>query len=368
MIKIRFELRDNTDKNGLQRLRIVVNHKGKRKYIATAIKLPAKAWDQNKQKVRSAYPESNIINNVLQLKLNELYSTFAKNNLIEPSRNLEKELGRPSKDLSFREFVGTCMQEWTKKRARNTIKAYTSMSLKALEFDPQLTLSGITPDWLARYEAYSLKTINEAGALKRVAFISVIVKEAIRRGLITSDPFIIYRKPQKKNPQRDWLTSHELKNIEKVVEENGSQIIRNTGTWFLLACYTGLRYSDIESFDHDKNIRDGRLILYTQKTGVVVSIKITTRVNDLLSKSNQYGPVYSNQKVNQYLKAIATLAGLKKNLTFHMARHTFAVHCANKGISQEVTSKLLGHSDLKTTSIYYKITDLRIDAEMEKWE
>ncbi|MCR6720396.1 MAG: site-specific integrase [Chitinophagaceae bacterium] len=331
------------------------------------MKLPAEDWDQKLQKIKSSHPQHGVINNILRLKIAELNTKFAETELSKGKVDVAEALGREVKKITFREFATNCLEVWQRKFSVATMKAYRSMFLKAIEFDPKVHLEDITPEWLARYEAYSRESCNDAGALKRVAFISVVVKEGIRQGKIDRDPFVIYKKPPKKNPAREWLTSEELARVEKLVEKNKSDIIKRTGTWFLLACYTGLRYSDIETFNHKKAIRDGRLILYTQKTGEVVSIKITGKMKKYLELSAKVGAIYTNQKANQYLKAVAQLAGIDKKITFHMARHTFAVQCANRGISQEVTSKLLGHSDLKTTDIYYKITNLRIDQEMKKW-
>lgn len=116
----------------------------------------------------------------------------------------------------------------------------------------------------------------------------------------------------------------------------------------MFGCYTGLRYSDVAAFNPSM-IQDGRLILYTQKTGEVVSIKLTGKIKELIRVIKKQGTVYSNQKINQYLKAVAHLSGISKVITYHTARHTFAVNCANLGISQEVAAKLLGHTDLRIT-------------------
>jgi integrase/recombinase XerD len=82
---------------------------------------------------------------------------------------------------------------------------------------------------------------------------------------------------------------------------------------------------------------------------------------------NKLLPKISNQKVNSYLKVISDLAELKKTLTHHMARHTFATTiCLNNGMPMEDVSKLLGHSSLKTTAIYGRITQDRLQKSMEK--
>ena len=76
-------------------------------------------------------------------------------------------------------------------------------------------------------------------------------------------------------------------------------------------------------------------------------------------------PVVSNQNTNAYLKEIATLCGIEKNLTFHIARHNFATVFLELGISMESVKAMLGHSDITTTQIYGKITDKKLMEEMD---
>lgn len=357
---INFELRDRTDKHGLRQIRVVIQDRGKRVYIPLKVKVLADQWDSKAQKV-TRHPNEVLINNALRLKMAELQARSAV------SVSIDGITGRKVTKTDLYQFAGDCLSRWEKTKSINSIRAYRSMLKAALSFDRNVMIEEITPDWLSRYEDHCRDECGDGGTLKRIAFISVILKEAIRQGIIDRDPFLIYRKPPKKNPPKVWLTLDELLKIEKVARENGSEVVCKTAWWFLFACYTGLRYSDVAGFS-PSTVQDGRLILYTQKTGEIVSIRLTSKIKALIAKIKKQGTVYSNQKMNQYLKSVAHLAGVKKLLTFHTARHTFAVNCANLGISQEVTAKLLGHSDLRTTAIYYKIINSRIDQEMKKWE
>lgn len=77
-------------------------------------------------------------------------------------------------------------------------------------------------------------------------------------------------------------------------------------------------------------------------------------------------PVYSNQKLNAYLKEIANLCGIEKPLTFHIARHTFATTVTlTNGVPLETVSKLLGHTSIKTTQIYAKVIEKKVSDDMK---
>ena len=78
-------------------------------------------------------------------------------------------------------------------------------------------------------------------------------------------------------------------------------------------------------------------------------------------------PIYSNQKTNEYLKEIATSCGIDKDISFHMARHTFATLTLSKGVPIESVSRMLGHKNIKTTQIYARITNKKIEEDMAKF-
>lgn len=82
------------------------------------------------------------------------------------------------------------------------------------------------------------------------------------------------------------------------------------------------------------------------------------------TKDNRLLPVLSNQKINAYLKEIADLCGIKKRLSYHLARHTFATMLLSKGVPIESVSKMLGHTNIKTTQIYARITNKKIEQDM----
>jgi site-specific recombinase XerD len=126
----------------------------------------------------------------------------------------------------------------------------------------------------------------------------------------------------------------------------------------------------------DKNIRtsfDGNLWVMTkrQKTSVQSNIPLLDVAKQILEKyqgtlpNEMVLPVPSNQKMNAYLKEIGDICGIGKNLTFHLARHTFATTTTlAKGVPIETVSKMLGHTNIKTTQIYARITDGKIGHDM----
>lgn len=143
-----------------------------------------------------------------------------------------------------------------------------------------------------------------------------------------------------------------------------------------LCCFTGLAYIDVKNLTED-NLRtgfDGKLWIMThrQKTDTNVNVPLLDIPLKILAKyknnlpNKVLLPVLSNQKMNSYLKEIGDLCGIDKNLTFHLARHTFATTITlAKGVPIETVSKMLGHTNIQTTQIYARITNSKISNDME---
>ncbi len=149
---------------------------------------------------------------------------------------------------------------------------------------------------------------------------------------------------------------------------------------FLFCCYTGLAYADIKKLKRSEVVVgiDGDQWIHTarQKTDVPTRIPILSSAMKLIEKYSQHPaciaknilmPVLSNQKMNAYLKEIADICEIQKELTFHIARHTFATTVTlSNGVPIETVSKMLGHKSLRTTQLYAKVLDLKVSADMQR--
>jgi len=148
---------------------------------------------------------------------------------------------------------------------------------------------------------------------------------------------------------------------------------------FIFCCYTGLAYIDVKQLKRSEIIKgiDGQQWIFTtrQKTDTASRIPLLTQALEIIKKYENHPecadqdkvlPVLSNQKMNSYLKEIADVCGISKELTFHIARHTFAtsVTLAN-GVSIESVSKMLGHKNMRTTQHYAKILDSKVSEDMQ---
>ena len=212
---------------------------------------------------------------------------------------------------------------------------------------------------------------------KSLSFLRTVCNLAKREGILQKNPFDGF-KIRKYEGYREYLNDDELKRLIKLHNEDAHLITKNEHhclTYFLLACFTGLRYSDIRKLKKQQII-DNYIILEQQKTKRIVKIPLNEYAKKIIFNIPGFKDIlpqipilrtFTNQATNRILKRIAITAQIKKNLTFHVARHTFATISINLNIPLEVIRELMGHRDIKTTLIYAKILDSTKEREIAKW-
>ena len=147
----------------------------------------------------------------------------------------------------------------------------------------------------------------------------------------------------------------------------------------LFSCYSGLTYIELKELTTDNLVKgmDGKDWIYTkrEKTQQSVKVPLLNPAKEIIEKykehrleeANEVFPVISNQKINRYLKEIIQSIGIRKKITFHSARHTFAtVVTLSNGVPIETVSKLLGHTKLSTTQIYARVLESKLSSDISK--
>ena len=179
------------------------------------------------------------------------------------------------------------------------------------------------------------------------------------------------RKKRKRVSFRNELTTMELQEFQQ-------ERLERVRDLFVFSCYTGISYIDIMNLTEDNILLgiDGSNWIFThrQKTKIKIKIPLLGKAQELVSKyenhpmtvvSGTLFPKITNEKLNAYLKDVAFVCGIKKNLTFHMARHTFATTITlSNGVPIETVSKLLGHTKISTTQIYAKVIERKVSEDM----
>ena len=238
-----------------------------------------------------------------------------------------------------------------------------------------ISLKEIKPIFIWDFEIYLMTNgkCQTNTTAKFMQYFKRIILLARNNGLIAIDPFANYKTHLTK-VDRGYLTQV---NVEKILKKEfvikRLELVRDI---FIFSCFTGLSYIDVKNLTN-KEIRtsfDNNLWIMTkrQKTKVDSNILLLDVPKMILEKykgksvNDHVLPILSNQKMNAYLKEIGDLCEIDKELTFHLARHTFATTITlAKGVPIETVSKMLGHTNIRTTQIYARITDSKISNDMQ---
>ena len=211
---------------------------------------------------------------------------------------------------------------------------------------------------------------------KYIKNLKKIIGECVIKGWLDKNPFVGF-KVKHIDPKIPHLTIHELSLL--AAKEFTNERLSLVKDLFLFSCYTGFAYADATKLNIE-NIHIGIdnnkwIVKNREKTDFPSRVPLLPTALGILEKykdhpavcnSGKLLPTLSNQKVNAYLKEIADLCGINKEITFHVARHTFATTITlSNGVPIETVSKMLGHKKLQTTQIYAKVLDIKISSDMQ---
>ncbi len=371
-------------------MRITVNGIGQETSLKRSI-LPH-LWDTKRNKSKGKDTDAIELNNYLNSVRGQIYTyqqDYQENGINPTSKMLVNSfagLGAKQWKLielfkehnsNMERLIGIDYSKLTLQRYKaglDHVETYCKMQYNNTE----LLLTEVNHKFITGFEFY-LKTTAKCqhnSAMKHVKALKKIVRIALANDYIRKDPFASYEITTK-NVDRDFLSPVELDRlIEKNITIERLEIVRDL---FLFQCYTGLAYVDLESLEK-KHIQigiDGSkwIIKARVKSGITCRIPFLPVTEQILKKYKNHQkisntekllPVPSNQKMNAYLKEIAVICGIDKELHTHCARHTFATTITlSNGMPLETVSKTMGHAKQQTTQIYAKVVDQKISSDFE---
>lgn len=334
-------------------LQVSINRKVKRYRLFKA--LPAD-FDTKRQQMKGNHNRENAIINETLSKIN----------------NINLQLQQQGQKATFTTFEHL-MEYSGGSTFDNIVQTYqlTELVLTAIKrfrgMFPDVEFTKVTEDIATTFaETLKRQGLRPATVHVYVKALSALYNKAIKSGDYTDNPFA--NVPTKnRNREREYLTDDELLKLENL--QNLTRPQQRTLDIFLFQCYTGLRRSDVKRLRWS-DIQDGAVILRQQKTQNTVFVPLSSRARAVLDRQPADRSTVFELKTayNWSISTIMQLAGIDKHITSHCGRHTFAVLSLNRRIPIEVVSKLLGHTQLRTTQIYAKVANPLIRDYMKLWE
>lgn len=375
-------------------VRITTN--GKQVELSTKQKCSLAFWNASVGRLNGKSEEAKGVNAMLDLIEQKIYA--AKRKLMEMEEEVtsekikclvqHKSIGKKEHTLleafkvhneQMKELIGIDYAPATYKRYETTYE-HTARFLKERYKVNDLPLGKLAYEFITDFE-YWFKTKRKCShntTMKYLGNVEKIIHICLAKKWITTDPFLGFKK-SKMQITRIPLSEEEVRKIAtKKFDIERLSVVRDM---FLFCCFTGLAYVDMEKLKQEDIFVgvDGNkwINCIRQKSKCNARIPLlpaAEKILDKYAKDNQLAderdkvlPVKSNQKMNAYLKEIADLCGIKKKLTTHIARHTFATTVTlSNNIPIETVSKMLGHQKISTTQIYAKIIDQKVSADMQQ--
>lgn len=370
--------------------RITIN--GIRIELSTSKFVDKSKWNKEAGRIKGNSEEARLINSYLDVLKNKAYETEKwmvnndeeinaqtfKNKLLGIEENQRKLLiifedhNKRMKELVGKEFSNNTFKKY------ETTLSHTKEFLKHQYKINDISIKRVDIAFINDFDFYlrNTKNCNNNSTIKYIRNFGKIVKQCYVNGWLEKDPFLNY-KGKVKEVERTYLTELEIEVLlNKNFKINRLELVRDI---FLFSCFTGLAYIDVHNLTKSNIIVgiDGEKWISThrQKTESASKIPILPVTQMIIDKYENHPqstnedkllPILSNQKMNAYLKEIAAICNINKELTFHIARHTFATTVTlTNGVPIESVSKMLGHKNLRTTQHYAKVLDRKVSEDMK---
>ncbi|KAB1155297.1 site-specific integrase [Tenacibaculum aiptasiae] len=371
--------------------RVTVN--GKRVNISLKIKADITKWDAKKQRVKGFTQEAKTVNRTLDQAHSKIFQSYQDLKLQDKliTAQLIKALflneGEQAKTLQnlldyHRRKIETTLAKGTIRNFGVT-ESYINRFLNTKLKTSDVYLKQLDYKFICDFETYlhefwpkgHPKAMSQNTVMKHLQRLRKIVTLSYHLEWLDRDPFLRW-KPTYEKRERQFLSENELYNLENYFFPIDR--LDRVRDLFVFSCYTGISYVDIMGLTKE-NIQKGIdgnnwIVTKRQKTKTPIKIPILEKAQYIINKYFNHPitqvtktllPVITNEKLNLYLKEVAHACGITKNLTFHMARHTFATTVTlSNGVPIETVSKLLGHTKIATTQIYARVIERKVSEDI----
>jgi integrase/recombinase XerD len=394
VFNVRFILRSASPNSSLALIYARISYNKKRSELSLECSIDSKHWNSASQCVvgnRELVKRINPLLSEVRYKLSECYYKLKeRNGYITADAIKRVYLGEdPTHNtllslFQYHAINSKGVLKWGTLKNYGATEKYIRKFLKQRYSTDDIHLCELNYQFITQFDLFlrttesldSFNPLSNNGIMKHMERLRKVVTMGFKMDWISKDPFLLY-KLKFQRTEREFLINEEMEALHHA-DLNGVRL-NTCRDLFLFACYTGLAYIDLANLCVDNIVLgiDGELWLRTsrQKTDTRVSVPLLPQAvaildkykdQPVLKKQNKVLPCISNQKMNDYLKEIAIICNIRKNMTFHIARHTFATSITlNNGIPLETVSKMLGHTKLSTTQIYVHVLERKISDDMK---
>lgn len=332
-----------------------------KKKIPLLVSVAPNDFDKIKQRVKTKHPFSRDYNMIIEKAFSDIHKIELSYRLageVLDMTKLIKEYSNPTSRIDFIKFWELELKNQALIKDPETVKQQTSTLNKVKKYKSSILFYEITPAFFdGMLYHFKTKEKNEPNTIQTLSKnFKKYLHIANDLGIVTP---LNYKDIQTKRvvSNRTFLTPSEIfKFYEFYSSSFINPILKNILARFLFSCFTGLRISDNKAIGLE-NVIGNILVFIAQKTGKLQRIPLSASALLFIGKEQLFEGDHTEQHINRELKNIAKACGIKKRVTFHVARHSFATNFLICGGRVEILQKLLGHSQIRETMDYVHIIE-----------
>ncbi|MFN4145790.1 MAG: phage integrase SAM-like domain-containing protein [Runella sp.] len=350
--------------------RLRVNGAPTRSDFSTGVACLPADWDNKAQRIRGHSEntrQQNLKLDQIRADLNTIYNDLQKSCKPTTAEIIKGIYTKKNTTTQATLLVWYAQYIEIKRQQRNasTVKTWQSKYNKLKEYIIEthkrndIDLEEVTPRWLQNYYNHLLtKGYGKDHAARSSSFVKAVLDYAVTEGVLAYNATRSVRFAKDKLKPIRYLSLSELTQIATCPYFDDR--LQRVADCFCFQCYTGLAYSDMVAFNPIKHINTDAngvqwITIHRAKTGELSTIPLLRNAKEILEKYNGQLPVITNQKMNDYLKEVAKIAGIQSwaTLSTHTGRRTAGMYLLNAGLRLETVSKILGHRSVKITERHY---------------
>lgn len=325
-------------------------------------------FDKVKQRVSAKFENHKDYNLIIEkflADLNTIEINYRLSNVVLDIDKLTNEILNPSSWICFITFWDEELERQKGLLKPGTYRQQKSALEKLRKYKDHLYFYEIDKKQIEDIRIFlKVKMKNEDNTISTFfknfkKYLNVALDRGIKVPLNSSD----IKRPNFKS-HRTFLMPDEINTLYKYWKSDFiNEMHKNILSKFLFSCFTGLRISDIKKIEVDNIIGD-YLVFVSEKTGKLQRIQMNESAKKFIGKQKPFNSNYTDEYTNRTLKDICKICGIKKRVTYHVSRHTFATNFIISGGNVTVLQKLLGHSKIEDTMIYVHIAESVTDIEI----
>ena len=343
-----------------------------RKRLPLNISVKVDEFDKVKQRIKPKclfHKDYNLIIEKILADINKIEVSYRLSNVPLSMKAVLEEYDNPTSRIDFIKFWEQEMENQKEILKASTYRQQMSVLNKVKGYQKTVYFYELTDDWFKKMKAHFKKVDKNSDATigSLVKSFKKYLHIANKRGIVTPLMFDdIHNKTFVGS--RTFLDVAELDRLNRYFNsEFLYDTHKNVLARFLFSCFTGLRISDIQKITRENIIGDV-LVFSAEKTNKLQRIQLNKTALSFLNKKSLFSGTYTPEYINRELKEIAKIVGIRKKVTFHVARHTFATNFLICGGRVEVLQKLLGHSKITETMIYVHIVESISDEQIHQMD